>query len=94
LDRRLNEVLRQTLGEQADLSLFSFDWEHTVLPGEPLPVRVVVYSAADEVTPAIRQQIDQAVSDAIGREVRLRLIAIPINDLRDIEVEPPVEGVQ
>jgi uncharacterized hydrophobic protein (TIGR00271 family) len=90
LDRRLNEVLRQTLNEQAELSLFSINWERDAPRSDPLPVRVVIY-AATEVTAATRLQIEEAIVEAIGRDVRLRLIVIPIQDLREVD-EPPDEG--
>ncbi|MDQ4077949.1 MAG: DUF389 domain-containing protein [Chloroflexota bacterium] len=88
LDRTLNDVLEQTLNAQPGLSLYSVDWDRDVPVGEALPIRVVVYAATD-VTAEMRQEIDETVSDAIGREVRLRLVVIPISELR--EMDPQVE---
>ncbi len=89
LDRTLSESLQQTLNQEATLSLFSIDWDRDAPPDQPLPVRLVVY-AADEVSPETRQRLDAAITEAIGREVLLSLIIIPISELREAQ---PDEGV-
>lgn len=78
LNRTLRSSLEQVLNEQTNLSLFSLDWEAP--PGQPVFLRVVVY-ARNDVSTEMLNAIDEAVSDAIARDVNLQLVAISTNEV-------------
>ena len=77
--RTLDDTLKQVL-QESELSLLSFEWEEET--NDSLSMRLVVF-AADDVTNETLFALDEAVTNAVGREVKLRLVIIPARVLRD-----------
>lgn len=77
--RTLDDTLEQVL-QESELSLLNFDWEEE--SNDSLSLRVVVFSG-ENVTNETLLALDEAVTNAVGREVKLRLVIIPTRVLRD-----------
>ncbi len=79
--RTLDDTLGQVL-QESNLLLLDFDWQEET--NDSLSLRVVAF-AGDDVTNEAVSAIDDAVTNAVGREVKLRLVIIPAKVLRDDE---------
>ncbi len=74
----INRVLNQELGNLEGVSLVSFDFSHQ---RETIALTVTVY-AAQEIQEETVEHLDDALTQAVGQPVTLRLIAIPVSELR------------
>lgn len=86
LGRTLRSSVEATLNEDPNLSLFNFDWRAP--PGQPVTLRIVVF-AAGEVEPNTVERIDETLTEAVGREVHVRLVIIRASELSDVEAGRP-----
>lgn len=82
----LNRTIEETLQSEftgADFTLFNFDMSEN--GDRSLDLQVIVYGAI-EAEPALRNRIDTALTDAVGRDVHVRLLILPVQRLAE---EPP-----
>ncbi|MGB0388623.1 MAG: TIGR00341 family protein [Ardenticatenaceae bacterium] len=75
----LGNTLEQVL-QESELSLLDFSWEEQA--DDSLSLRVVVL-AGNDVTNETVLALDEAVTNAVGRQVKLRFVIIPARVLRD-----------
>lgn len=77
LERTIDETLRSELSD-ADLSLLNFEWDASA--DAPLEIKVVVYGNTADLR-QLRSRIYAALSDAMEREVDVRLLVLPVQEI-------------